>query len=94
MQQTTDDKQVQPLFDSEAIVDIVFEDGLFFIVIKNLGDRPAFKVSVKFDREIIGVEGTKVISSLPLFRNIEFLAPHKEIITFLDTSGSYFRNRQ
>jgi hypothetical protein len=86
-------KEPRP-FDCEVIVDIVFDDGLFFFVIKNLGDKPAFKVSVKFDKAIRGVEGTKEISSLPLFRNIEFLAPHKEIATYLDSSGSYFRNRQ
>jgi hypothetical protein len=82
------------LFNCDVIADIVFNDGMFFIAIKNLSDKPAFKVSLKFDKKIKGVEKTKEISSLPLFHNIEFLAPHKEIMTFLDTSGSYFRNRQ
>jgi hypothetical protein len=83
-----------PFFDCDVIVDIVFERGLFFIVIKNLSDKPVFKVSIKFDQKIIGVEGGKDISALPLFKNIEFLAPKKEIVTFLDTSSSYFKNRQ
>jgi hypothetical protein len=34
------------------------------------------------------------VSELPLFRNIEFLAPHKEIRTFLDGSASYFRRQE
>jgi hypothetical protein len=71
----------------------VFDDGLFFISVKNIGDKPALKVSVKFDKRIFGVEGTKEISALPLFRNIEFLAPKREIVAFLDRSGSYFRRK-
>lgn len=74
-----------------VIVDFIFDDGLFFISIMNIGDRPAFKVSIKFDREILGVEGSKEISALPLFQNIEFLAPQRKIVTFLDNSASYFR---
>jgi hypothetical protein len=75
--------------ESDVIVDFIFDEGLFFIAIKNLGDRPAYKVSVKFDCRIYGFGG-KDICALPLFCNIEFLAPHKTITTFLDSSGSYF----
>jgi hypothetical protein len=75
----------------EVIVDFIFDQGLFFISIKNIGDKPAFKVSIKFDKKILGVEGNKEISALPLFQNIEFLAPQKEIVTFLDNSFSYFK---
>lgn len=74
----------------DVIVDFVFDDGLFFISIRNIGDRPAFKVRTEFDKRIFGVEGDKEISALPLFKNIEFLAPQREIVTFLDTSASYF----
>ena len=73
----------------DVIVDFIFDDGLFFIAIINISDKPAYKVSVKFDRKILGLGG-KDISALPLFRNIEFLAPHKEIRTFLNYSGAYF----
>ena len=81
------------VFDLSVIVDFIFEDGLLFISIKNLSDEPAFKVSIVFDKKIIGVNGRKEISSLPLFRNIEFLAPHKEIKIFLDSSQSYFGHK-
>ena len=74
-----------------VIVDFIFDEGLFFIAISNLSDRPAYQVSVKFDCQIYGLGG-KDICALPLFGNIEFLAPHKQITTFLDSSGSYFRN--
>jgi hypothetical protein len=74
----------------EVIVDFVFEGGLLFIAVENIGPRPALKVTVHFDRKITGLGGSSEISALPLFQNIEFMAPHKRIITFLDTSASYF----
>jgi hypothetical protein len=73
----------------DVIVDFVFDDGLFFISISNISDKPAYKVSITFDRKICRLDG-KDIATLPLFKNIEFLAPHKEIVMFLDSSGSYF----
>ena len=73
----------------DVIVDFIFDDGLFFIAIGNLSGQPAYKVSVKFNCQIYGFGG-KDICALPLFGNIEFLAPHKTITTFLDSSGSYF----
>ncbi len=78
----------------EVIVDFVFEDGLFFISISNISDRPAYKVSTKFSSKFFGIGGTKEISALPLFRNIEFLAPRKQILTFLDQSGLYFARKE
>ena len=78
----------------EVILDFKFDHGLFFIGIKNIGGGSAFKVSVRFNRKIMGVNGTRPISALPLFRNIEFLPPQKEIETFLDESSSYFERRQ
>src|SRR3989440_10979825 len=73
----------------DVIVDFIFDDGLLFIAISNLSDRPAYKVSVKFDCRIYGFGG-RDICALPLLQNLEFLAPHKTITTFLDSSGSYF----
>lgn len=78
----------------EVILDFIFDAGLFFISIRNIGHSPAFKVSVRFDKKILAPEGGRHISDLPLFQNIEFLAPQKEIRTFLDTTASYFRRGQ
>jgi hypothetical protein len=74
----------------EVIVDFIFDDGLLYIAVKNIGALPAYKVSTRFDKEIIGVAGEKKISDLALFKCIEFLPPQKEIKTFLDSSASYF----
>ena len=78
----------------EVYLDFVFEAGLFYIVIKNNSNSPVFKVHVKFSNRMLGVDGKKEITSINLFKNIEFLAPQKEIKTFLDTSESYFSRKQ
>ncbi len=78
----------------DVLVDFEFHQGLFFISVSNIGDTPALKVRIRFDKKFRGLNGTQDISSLPLFRNIEFLAPHKHITTFLDTSAAYFRRKE
>lgn len=72
------------------IVDFIFEEGLFYIAIKNIGEQPALRVSVRFEPQFSGVGGQVEVSALPLFENIEFLAPCKSIRTFLDVSAAYF----
>ena len=74
----------------EVIVDFIFEKGLLFLSIENIGDASAFTVSVDFEPGIRSPEGGRDISELPLFRNIEFLPPHKSIVTYVATSASYF----
>jgi hypothetical protein len=77
-----------------VIVDFIFDQGLLYIAVKNIGARPAYKVSTRFDKEIIGVAGQKKISDLALFKCIEFLPPQKEIKTFLDSSAAYFNRNE
>ena len=74
----------------EVILDVVFERGLLFLVLANVGDRPAHGVRVKFAERFSGVGGAKRIDRLALFRRLEFLAPRKSIEVFLDRSASYF----
>jgi len=78
----------------EVIVDFIFDDGLLYIAVKNIGALPAYKVSVQFDKEFRGVAGEKKISDLALFKCIEFLPPQKEIRTFLDASAAYFDRKE
>jgi hypothetical protein len=73
-----------------VILDVIFEDGLLFLAVQNLGDAPARRVSVRFDRALPGAGGRIDVATLALFRNIEFLAPRKSIRTFLDTTESWF----
>jgi hypothetical protein len=81
-------------FGPEVIVDFIFEQGLLHVSVKNIGKRPAYKVSVQFDKPFAGVGGRKQISELPMFKCVEFLPPQKEIRTFIDTSSSYFGRKE
>ena len=76
--------------EADVILDVVFERGLLFLVLANVGDRPAHGVRVKFLERFTGVGGAKRIDRLALFRRLEFLAPRKSIEVFLDRSPSYF----
>ena len=78
----------------EVILEFIFDKGLFFICVRNIGTRPALKISIKFNRHIKGLGGHKDVSELPLFKNIEFLGPQREIVTFVDTSSSYFKRKE
>jgi hypothetical protein len=77
-------------FDADVILDVVFDRGLLFLVVQNIGDSAAHRVRIKFDKPFGGVGGTKKMQRLALFRRLEFLAPHKSISVFLDRSASYF----
>jgi hypothetical protein len=74
----------------EVILDVVFERGLLFLVVSNVGDRPAHRVRITFQQPFTGLGGAKKMQRLALFRRLEFLAPHKSIEVFLDRSASYF----
>jgi hypothetical protein len=78
----------------DVIVEFLFDRGLLFIAVNNIGDQPALAVSVKFNKKILGPDGKKEISALPMFDCIQFLGPKREIVTFLDASDSYFRRKQ
>jgi hypothetical protein len=80
--------------DPYVIVDFVFDRGLLSISIKNIGARPAFAVRVRFSHKLMGCAGAVDVSSLALFRALEFLPGGKNISTILDTSVSYFRSKQ
>jgi hypothetical protein len=78
----------------EVILEFLFDRGCFHIAVRNIGDRPATGISVKFNKKIVGLGGRKEISALLLFGNIEFLGPGREIVMFVDSSNSYFSRKQ
>ena len=78
----------------EVIVEFLFDRGVLSIALRNIGTRAAKKVAVSFDRSFTGFGGSKEVSSLSVFRNLEFLGPAREIVTLLDTSASYFARKQ
>jgi hypothetical protein len=79
---------------ADVLLDVVFEDGLLYLVLANVGERPALKVTCRFERPFTGLGGGVDVSRLRLFRNVEFLAPGREIRTLLDSSAAYFARRE
>ena len=78
----------------DVIVDFLFEDGMLFVAVQNIGSEPALRVHVAFDPPFKGLGGTASIPELPLFCNIEFLAPSRSIRTLLDSSAAYFARKE
>lgn len=78
----------------DVIVDFIFENGIFHIAVINIGDAPAYNVTVSFNRDISGLGGSKIISKMPLFQQLQFLPSQKKIATLLDTAASYFNRQQ
>jgi hypothetical protein len=78
----------------EVIFEFLFDRGLLSLSVRNIGTRAARKVEISFDRNFTGLGGSKEMSVLPVFSNIEFLGPGREIVTLLDTSASYFSRKQ
>ena len=78
----------------DVSVDFIFEDGLLHAMVANIGERPALKVSCRFEPAFHGLGGSVEVSRLPLFRNIEYLAPGKEIRTLVDSSAAYFARKE
>jgi hypothetical protein len=78
----------------DVIIEFLFDQGLLQLALRNIGDRPAIAISVKFDKKILGLGGAKEISGLPVFQRVEFLGPGREIVVFVDQSHSYFARKQ
>lgn len=93
-QRTRSREPLSPAPSPEVIVDFIFERGLLHVAVANVSALPAHNVVVKFDRPFHGLGGKLEMSSLRLFKRINFLAPQKRIETFLDSSAAYFDRRE
>jgi hypothetical protein len=78
----------------DVVVDFVFERGLLSIAVCNIGDAPAYGISVTFDRQISGPDGSKPLNEQALFHRLRFMPPGKRIETFVDSAASYFASGQ
>jgi hypothetical protein len=72
------------------ILDIEFEEGVFFVSIRNIGLRPALEVRITLDPPVRGLGGRQQLAELPLLRGVPFFAPGKQIRFLLDTSAQYY----
>jgi hypothetical protein len=75
--------------DDGVVVDVVLEEGLLYLELANLADRPALNVACSFDPPLVDLQGREV-SELRLFRHVEFLGPGRRLRTLLDSVPGYF----
>jgi hypothetical protein len=78
--------------DDGVVVDVAFEDGVLYLELANLADRPALNVSCSFDPPLTDADGRDV-TKLRLFRRVEFLGPGRRIRTLLDSVPGYFQRK-
>jgi hypothetical protein len=78
----------------EVILDFTLDEGLLTIHLKNIGARSAYAVKTAFDRPFHGLDGKKCISEMRVFRNLEFMAPGKDLSQFIDVLANYARRKQ
>lgn len=78
--------------DDGVIVDVVFEDGVLYLELANLGSRPALGVTCTFEPPLVDAAGRDV-AKLRLFRKMEFLGPERRVRTLLDSVPGYFGRR-
>lgn len=77
-----------------VVLDTALADGLLWLIVENVGDEPAHKISVRFSRVLMGLGGSVEISALPLFRDLGFLAPGKSHRVVLDRADLHLRGRR
>ena len=80
--------------DPEVILDFEYTNRQLFIVIENIGGKPAYDIQVKFNKKIMGLQKSKDISDMKIFSMLKFLPPHKKIRIFVDLFQSYLSSKQ
>ena len=78
----------------DVIVDFEYDKDVLFIVIQNIGDDSAFDIQTKFSKKILGMQKTKDISSLRIFKLLRFLPPAKKIKIPVDLFQFYLLGKQ
>jgi hypothetical protein len=76
--------------EADVILDVEFDDGLVFLVLENIGSRPAHSVRVRFTKPLRGLGGEKRIDRLRIFQRLELLGPRRRIRIFLDRAALFF----
>ena len=76
------------------ILDVEFEDGLLYLVLENIGRRPAHSVRVRFAEPLHGLGGERRIDRLQIFRRLGLLGPRRQIRIFLDRAALLFARGQ
>lgn len=75
-------------------MDVDVRDGLFSLLLRNIGPRPALAVTTTFAQPFTGLGGHKAITTLRVFRNVAFMAPGKTFEQFVDPLAAYAARKQ
>jgi hypothetical protein len=83
-----------PPGEADVILDVELEDGLLFLVLENVGFRPAHAVRVRFGGPLRGLGGEKRIDRLRIFQRLELLPPRRRIRVFVDRSALFYAREE
>ncbi|MCA9813278.1 MAG: hypothetical protein KC483_10535 [Nitrosarchaeum sp.] len=78
----------------DVIVYFEYENGLVFVIIENIGNEPAYDTRIRFSKKFWGMQKTKEISSLSIFKLIRFLSPGKKLKILVDSFQFYVAYKQ
>jgi hypothetical protein len=87
-------EHARPAREPDVILDVEFDHGLLFLVLRNLGETPAHSVRVRFEQPLHGLGGERRIDRLGIFRRLEFLGPGRRLRVFLDRSSLFFAREE
>jgi hypothetical protein len=73
------------------VLDVDYIDGVFELVLVNLGPDVAHDVHVEFSHPLVGLGGQLDIRELNLWNRLRTLRPSKEIRVFVDSASNVFR---
>ena len=74
-----------------VVLDVDYVDGVFELVLVNLGPGVAHDVQVVFSHPLIGLGGQVDLRELNLWKRLRTMRPDKEIRVFLDSATNVFR---
>jgi len=78
----------------DVILDVDCEQGALFLVLRNIGNDLACRVSVKFSPDLVGLGGERVVSDAAIFQRLAYLPPGKSIRVLLDAAPLLFARKQ
>lgn len=74
----------------DVVLDVSLRERVLYLVISNRRDHPVRDVRVTFRRELAGLGGEVLISDLPLWTHLDYMAPGRIIEVPLDRVEVYF----
>ncbi len=77
----------------EMVIDFEVDEDSLYMVIANVGQSSAHRISVRCNKEIQDFRGRQV-TEMPLLRRLGFMPPGKKIRLFVNKFSTYAKTRQ